>query len=606
MAFDYSIPFRTNYEAKAIVGWMLCIPVAGVTMLATNMPIVPFLIMMIFAFVMTITHLPGAWATWRTKKNLEGYPLEFYNPSQLRKTMNSNPGKIWLGTGFPWTQQHAQLAFEILKVDIRTVLPKHIVEDEDFIGAPWIHGLEMKKNEIDLYQRLDHSSLMTLIVGTTGSGKTRTFETLITQAVLRGETVIIIDPKGDRDMCETARRACRIAGQEDRFLYFHPAFPEDSVRIDPLYNFNQPTEVASRVSEVIPEGSDSGPFKSFGFMAINNIVQGLLFSDERPNLVKIRKYLEGGPDHLCVKALTAYFDHKMPGWDTSIKKDFVNTKNISKKAQMLNDFYYDVVQPEYPNPDIEGLLTMFNHDREHFGKMIASTLPVLNTLTSGDVGRMLSPDIHDTEDQRMMTDTTRIINMNQVLYMGLDSLSNNTVGAAIGSIFLADLASVAGARYNYGVDNHRVNIFVDEAAECLNDKLIQILNKGRGSNLNVYLATQTLSDFKAKMGDEHKAMQFLGNLNNLLALRTIDNDTQEYITTNLYKTRVNYLMRTQGSNTESGSAMMHGGNVGERLMEEEAEVFQPQLLGMLPNLEYIAKLAGGKIVKGRIPILKEQ
>jgi len=171
---------------------------------------------------------------------------------------------------------------------------------------------------------------------------------------------------------------------------------------------------------------------------------------------------------------------------------------------------------------------------------------------------------------------------------------------------LADLASVAGARYNYGVDNRRVNIFVDEAAECLNDKLIQILNKGRGSNLNVYLATQTLSDFKAKMGDEAKAMQFLGNLNNLIALRTIDNDTQEYITTNLYKTRVQYLMRTQGSNTESGSAMMHGGNVGERLMEEEAELFPPQLLGMLPNLEYVAKLAGGKVVKGRIPILKEQ
>jgi len=25
---------------------------------------------------------------------------------------------------------------------------------------------------------------------------------------------------------------------------------------------------------------------------------------------------------------------------------------------------------------------------------------------------------------------------------------------------------------------------------------------------------------------------------------------------------------------------------------------------MLPNLEYIAKLAGGRVVKGRIPILK--
>ena len=38
-------------------------------------------------------------------------------------------------------------------------------------------------------------------------------------------------------------------------------------------------------------------------------------------------------------------------------------------------------------------------------------------------------------------------------------------------------------------------------------------------------------------------------------------------------------------------------------MEEEAELFQPALLGQLPNLHYIARLAGGRLVKGRLPIL---
>ncbi|HDC1593814.1 TPA: hypothetical protein O7V63_004977, partial [Salmonella enterica] len=44
---------------------------------------------------------------------------------------------------------------------------------------------------------------------------------------------------------------------------------------------------------------------------------------------------------------------------------------------------------------------------------------------------------------------------------------------------------------------------------------------------------------------------------------------------------------------------------GERLMEEEADLFPAQLLGMLPNLEYIAKISGGTIVKGRLPILTQ-
>lgn len=38
-------------------------------------------------------------------------------------------------------------------------------------------------------------------------------------------------------------------------------------------------------------------------------------------------------------------------------------------------------------------------------------------------------------------------------------------------------------------------------------------------------------------------------------------------------------------------------------MEEEADLISPQLLGLLPGLEYIARISGGHIVKGRIPIL---
>src|SRR5574344_797253 len=44
--------------------------------------------------------------------------------------------------------------------------------------------------------------------------------------------------------------------------------------------------------------------------------------------------------------------------------------------------------------------------------------------------------------------------------------------------------------------------------------------------------------------------------------------------------------------------------VGEILKEEEADMFPSAQLGALPNLEYIAQISGGKIFKGRLPILK--
>lgn len=41
-------------------------------------------------------------------------------------------------------------------------------------------------------------------------------------------------------------------------------------------------------------------------------------------------------------------------------------------------------------------------------------------------------------------------------------------------------------------------------------------------------------------------------------------------------------------------------------MQGEAELVPPQALGMLPDLEYFASLSGGKIFKGRLPILSEK
>jgi len=131
-------------------------------------------------------------------------------------------------------------------------------------------------------------------------------------------------------------------------------------------------------------------------------------------------------------------------------------------------------------------------------------------LTSGHLGRLLSPNEADHDDPRHITDTARIIRYGQVAYIGLDSLSDAMVGAALGSILLADLTAVAGDRYNYGVGLRPVNIFIDEAPEVLNDPLIQLLNKGAGANLRLALATQTFGDIVARTGSEAKARMVLG------------------------------------------------------------------------------------------------
>lgn len=614
--YDYTVPFRPNYHLQAAAIWLATIPVVIFVMSRTDMPETPFKVFVLVCLCMALRYVPGAFASWRARAALKGQALTFYTIEDLKKTLKKRPNALWFGRGFEWGNHQTQTAYEILKRDIRDIVPERYREGT---GARWIHGLADGHKERDIFLEEELATLMTLIVGTTGSGKTRMFDTLITSCALRGHAVIVLDPKGDRGLEQAARNAARLSGRPGAFKYFHPAFADDSVRIDPLRNFGQPTELASRIAQVLPEGADSGPFKAFGFMAINNVVQGLLFSGEQPTLAKIRRYLEGGAEYLVVRAITDYLDYRLPDWDRSgSRRDLFKGGDPGKRAKALIRYYREHVQPKLPNSDLEGLITMYTHDAAHFGKMIATTLPILNALTSGAMGPLLSPDAglrrqgENQPDQEAMNDTRPIentqyiVDKGEVLYMAFNSLSDKTVGGALGSMILADLASVAGRIYNSGRKARPISIFVDEASEALCDSLIQLLNKSRGSGFSLYVATQTMADFTSALGDEAKARQVLANMNNLIALRTLDNETQQYITENLPPTRVQYVMHTQGTNTDSGSVITHGGNVGERLMEEEAELFPPQMLGMLPPLEFVAKFAGGRVEKGRIPILREK
>lgn len=598
---SYDVTFRSNYEFASAGVWLGFGGLSALAPVFMNAPYEPYLGFLAFSVAMASRRLPQGLRLKKTQNRLKGTDLTFIDLEKLKPIMKRFEEKeaLWLGYGWEWDNQHTQLAYEMTKLSKKDVMIKN--KDENQKGAGWLHGLD--PDELEISQPLKHTAGHVLIAGTTGSGKTRLFDHLITQAIMRtDEAVIIVDPKGDKELCENARRACALSGDESRFKYFHPAFPEKSVRLDPLRNFNRATELASRIA-VLMASEQGNPFQAFGQMALNNVCQGLLTAGERPNLVKVRSYLEGGTDGLVVRALTGYCDTHVPNWEYLAAPYLTKATTIEKKAHAMIRFYREKVPNK--SPDLEGLFSMFEHDREHFQKMIASLLPIMNMLTSGDLGSLLSPNSDDLDDPRPITDAARIIRNNQVLYIGLDSLSDSMVGSAIGSIILSDLTAVAGDRYNYSCSNNRVNLYVDETSEVVNLPLIQTLNKGRGAGYCATLATQTFADFAAALGDENKARQVLGNLNNIIALRITDAETQEYICNSLPKTRVKYVMQTQGTNSASASGDAHSGNIGERLMEEEVEMIAPALLGQLPDLEFFARLVDGRLIKGRIPILTD-
>lgn len=594
---SYDNPWRPNYEAAAVGLWLIGALFAWVTAPLWSLHAAPFRYFALGALVMALLWLPKALDNWQRIRRLRGAPQAFLSPRRLSERVARAPDRLWLGWGFEWQSRHAQLIHDLLRIG-----PEQVAASlADGMGAAWIHGLGESEAEIRL--PLAHVEGHLLVVGTTGAGKTRLFDLLVTQAVARGEAVVIIDPKGDQDLRRCAERAC--AGEAERFVYFHPSFPETSARIDPLRAFNRATEPASRVAALIPSETGSDPFKAFSQMAMTHVIQGLLLVEDRPSLMGLRRYLEGGVDALMERAIRRYCAERIPTWEADARRYFARANDQAGRTAGLLRYYQEQVRETYPSTVLDGLANLFTHERVHFSKMVASLMPILIMLTTGNLGPLLSPR-EDDGDPRPQTSLIEAIERRRVVYIGLDSLSDAMVGSAIGSILLADLATVAGDRYNSGAPVAPCNVFVDEAAEVVNDPFIQILNKGRGARLRLTIATQTFADFAARTGSESKARQVLGNINNLIVLRALDAETQAYVTDSLPKTTVRTLMITQGSNSSGTDPLLFTGNIGERLSEEEADLFPPALLGHLPNFHYLAIFAGGRIVKGRLPILGAQ
>lgn len=603
--FDFENPFRPIYEYYSAFAWGAAGLVSVMGMLVSGFPTDVFLLFAAFCALMGGIRGIKAVGLYRKQQTLTGHKLGFITRAELheklvkREKSGAAPA-IFLGYGYNWGQEHAQLVHSILRHD-----PNKLIGNlGESMGQPWIHGLGMEHEE-EIWIPIDHTAGHTLLAGTTRAGKTRCLDLFIAQALYRGESTLIWDPKGDADLMNCARNACRDVGRESDFIYFHPAFPQHSARIDPLANFSRATEIATRIAALIPSETGADPFTAHSQMVLTNLCEGMLMINSKPTLTTLRRYVDSGPEGLVVKAAEAYFTKHIPDWRDQAQGYLAKGRNDRDLCIGYIAFYRDQIQSTHPSTALEGLFADFEHDKSHQQKMTASLTPVLSMLTAGPLGELLSPD-PDKDDDRPITDFARIIRNGQCCYLGLDSLSDNMVGSALGSMFVSDMTAVAGARYNYGdqATLRPVNLIIDEAAELVSDKMIQLLNKAGGAKIRLIIATQTFADFAARVGSVEKARQVLGNLNNVIALRLIDGDTQTYVTESMPETYVRHIEYSQATDTATTKMFEFGYKQTESMKETQVPLVPPQMFGALPNLEYFAKVSGGRIVKARCPILK--
>ncbi|WP_020203518.1 conjugative transfer system coupling protein TraD [Cupriavidus sp. WS] len=614
----YVSHFRPIFEFRAAIGWALAL----VLLPLSGMPHAAYFAL--FCALMLAARSAQVWGALKFRMAISTKWLSLIGIDELIAIsirMKGDIDSMYLGTGFEWTQKHCQIAHDVLRMPSTEIpglpkwlphaatarveqifAPKNAIRDRLPQGQSWIHGMEPAKAIVPFHYKAMPGH--TLVAGTTGAGKTRTFEIISSQVIhSREDILVIIDPKSDAEWIARVKRECERAGR--KFLYWKQAEPSKSIRLNPLENWSQPSEIPSRVAQLMEEG----PFRQFAFLFMDRSVKGELYVGDKPNLRSILRYAQGGVNALLERGLRRFFPEAGMG-DWEDEANGFMQKVGQRAGGTLLDAMVQMYVDRFANAgrgheSIDGLVSTYQHDRDHYGRIIASVLPLLQMLATGETGLMLAPKADDFEDDREIWDIDKVIKQKAVLYVGADSLSNSMVAQAIMSMILADVASVAGAIYNFYKKPPKVVLMIDEIAEAINEQAIQILNKGRGAGFNVFAAFQSRSDITSKLGNVAKMMQVLANLNNQIVLRLEDTDTAEWISEKIGNTAIRNLVTS--SSTSTGTEAHVGefsGSVSRSSQLEKVPLVPKELITMLPNLQYFLRISGGSVYQGRIPIIQ--
>ena len=623
MAYPLEALLRPAYELRAA-----CVSVLGAVAVIANPT--TFLLTPDLAWPLAAVFL--CHAAWRGHAGARILRYRASLRRQRRYVVASDdipwsPDRLFLGRGFHWDQRHTQRLHEARLPEkrdlLRRGLPGQLADllrgapaDQSGVGGdPAIHGVEPAETDIwmDIRDRVGH----TLVLGTTRVGKTRLAEVLLTQDIRRGEVVIVFDPKGDIDLLRRVYAEAKRSGREGEFFMFHLGHAELSARYNPVGNFSRITEVATRIAGQLPSEGQSAAFKEFVWRFVNVMARALVALGRKPDYEQINRYASN-----VEPLLIDYFEHWLDreigaaGWREEVESMAIDKKSLDKGLQSRG--FRAVTLVEYArrkklyDPIAHALASTLNYEKSYFDKLVASLLPLMEKLTTGRTASLLSPDLDDPTDWRPVFDWASVINLRGIVYIGLDSLSDYEVAAAVGNSMFADLTSVAGSLYKFGTgrglpgetSSCRIAIHADEFNELIGDEFIPLLNKAGGAGFQVTAYTQTWSDVEARIGSQAKAGQIAGNFNTLIMLRVKEVATAELLTSQLPEVRVvSTLASSSVSDTnDPGEFADFASRNEDRITTEGAQMLSPSDMVQLPKGQAFALIHGGQLHKLRMPL----
>jgi conjugal transfer pilus assembly protein TraD len=314
----------------------------------------------------------------------------------------------------------------------------------------------------------DRSGAHTLVVGATGSGKTVTEAWIVARAVERGHGAVIVDPKGDPLLLETARGAAQLAGRE--FIEWTPNGPA----IYNPYGHGGPSEIADKA------------------------LAGESFSEPH-YLRQAQRYLSH-----AARALSATGETATP----RRLLELMDPRELEQVARKLADGAHARTLFAY----LDSL-----DARQRAG--LAGTRDRLAILAESELGRWLDPS-----GRGQTVDLLAAIRRRAVVYFCLEADRLPLLARMLAAAIVQDLLTVAADCQHSPVPTL---VAIDEFSGVSAAGVARLFGRARAAGFSLLLATQELADLRAA-GDE-LLEQVLGNVETVVAHRQSVPDSAELV-----------------------------------------------------------------------------
>lgn len=382
--------------------------------------------------------------------------------------------------------------------------------------------------------------------GTTRIGKTRLLEAMVEQDIRLGNSVVVIDPKGDIDLFN---KIVQIADEEDRtddLMLLSPIFPQCSIKIDPLSHYFMPEEIVNHVISGIKAKEEF--FINIAYEVSLVVVNALIL------FAKVK----GIPPELNFQKI----------------KDRISYPDLKRMREQLESIHTDEAQEI-----MAALDQILSSPADYFAKVSSSLRTTLTALTSGNVGKIIGR----IDSNKFIDNLEKGKPVIMVVQTG--SLLTRKTAHIIARVFISMIQSFVGRMFASGkILSPPLCLYADEAANVLYVGIEELFSKAGGANVWVHAFSQSISDLTSELQLEAYAYRILDNTNTKIFMRVNNPETAMFIS------------EYAGQKQRFSPILSLGGGIAVREMEEPN--VRPETVMNLQNREFFLFTYSGAY-KGR-------